>query len=353
MSSWKDVTGFSAVKVTRHDGSQTGKIYANGLNQTEIVVYFEPTDEGGHPVTGLTVGDYLGPLQLIDAATEEPLLWNGESNEWSYTDTPNDYYYPVVNSQTTADNDVGKYSIPLYVSCSANATNKSMGVAVRFWFDDKDKTSYSTGDNSQHASKTVVEAKAPLKYSVNYAGQADPNDTIRVARERVYDKDMRSDPAWVDNYTITLNHKDSPNDTILNRRVTQTGSDVNPKYDSYIYAPSYCLYFHHFDDQTHFGYYWFSQNDTEVDNLTIGWTYNEVSKINVDVNTDKKIFNFTVLMIRDTDDHVYMESNTPCYTHCTFNDVYGNPGEFYVWPGRDTSHGDLLNIFYNVANEKP
>ncbi|EWG65499.1 hypothetical protein P349_04926 [Enterobacter sp. DC4] len=181
MSSWKDVTGFSAVKVTRYDGTQTGKIYANGLNQTEIVVYFEPIDVNGRLVTGLTSDDYLEPMALIDAETGTELDWHewNESSNWTYTEYKHEYYYPVPDNKTVADITEGGYSFTFYVSCSADATFKSMGIAVQFAL--ADGSTYSTGDNSQNASKTTIHTRKKIIYDT---------ENTKVTKDIVVNEDL-------------------------------------------------------------------------------------------------------------------------------------------------------------------
>ncbi|MCM7773482.1 hypothetical protein M8S83_15365 [Enterobacter asburiae] len=353
MSSWKDVTGFAAVKVTRHDGSQTGKIYANGLNQTEIVVYFEPTDVNGKLVTGLTSDDYLGPMALIDATTDAKLDWQqwNTSSQWAYTDVKHDYYYPAPDNQSVADITEGGYSFTFYVSCSADATYKNMGIAVQFAL--ADGSTYSTGDSSQHASKTTVNALEPLTYSVNYtSGSPGTNDSLGIRVTRIASKVLHGDEAWVDAYSVTITHPENKNGYFVFKHLT-VDSSYNYFSDSETYAIGVSL-----DGQRGTIHTVFADDAPYGEYVTYAWGPDAVIGSYTDnPAADRGVaMNATVMFINDTDDETPMHYWLDYYSHWDFKDQYGNSGVVYSWPldnSEGSGNGDINNPKLNFTTSKP
>ncbi|MEX1843480.1 hypothetical protein KMW40_23990 [Enterobacter cloacae] len=333
MSSWKDVTSFSAVKVTRHDGTQTGKIYANGLNQTEIVVYFEPTDVTGKLVTGLTSDDYLGPMALIDAVTGDHLNWKGDS-EWFYSDTQNDYYYPVANNQTVADITEGGYSFTFYVSCSADATYKNMGVAVAFAL--ADGTTFSTGDNSPNASKVTINTLKKIIYNT------ENTKVIKdvVVNEELIDKNIpESDHGiylWGQiNYGLYPNNDDGANNEFIKSELfNYLESDTHDGEKM-----KYCFY-----EKI---YYWGN------DRLAYFWPIHLDSPrvvgrgdYNLTINTMKGAFNFTKVYYHHHDWKDFTYSDHVEDNYAILTDQYGNSGKFH-FVKFDSDGGDITVASFN------
>ncbi|OKB66576.1 hypothetical protein BHU62_11930 [Serratia marcescens] len=365
MSTFNDIAGFEAFSITA-DSDSTITIFANGYQQVRVYVRMIAIDKdrkyvnlSGGELKKLQEAITLINFNNSNLLTKVDKYADGKS-DWSYTTTQGEYKQPETKGAISALSS-NMMSLTYYVMCPPDENERTIKVAVKLKLSNG-KVVDTTG-SSGFDSKVSLKANAPTVYNINYRdNRQSENDNLRAIYTRVRSEEINGDPAWVENYTVSIRAGE-----FLYKR--STPSSAVTSYDSvrvrreHISSWAYCMYFRHYayTHQIANICYWFSENDT-TRNLTVGY-FGEVGigggvyMENVPANTEQSLFNFSVARFEDTDNNAYsedIESSTAVdtYIECNFRDQYGNAGTFFAYPHPETGDNYYRGYAYEFLSQR-
>lgn len=342
MSVFNDITGFEKFNITA-DVDSVVTVYANSCQQARVYVHMTASDKDGNYVT-LTDSE-LTKLQdaitLVNYNNNSPLTkvdkYAYHKSDWSYTTTEGEYEQPEVKRNIAARSDT-QMTFTFYVMCPIDENERNIKVAASVKLGNGAIVDTVSGHGFE--SHVELNARDPIVYEINYKNNVQSeSDNLRVTRNRVRDTELSGDPAWVDNYSVSIRGgKFGYREAERSRNIVESASDrwklVHGSLQS-IYVSAWG-YSHQIANVCYF----FEVGDP-TSNMQVGYWGLEPSPgfKDVPVNQDKSLFNFTVARTEDTDDS-YNDTQHPgvenAYVLCRFADQFGNVGQFYAYPNPDS-----------------
>lgn len=362
MSKFDDITGFEEFSITA-DVDSTITIYANGNQQGRVYIHLLPM--AGDDYIDINDKDLVYSLgdaiSLVNYHNNEPLAlipvpYDEYGDHWSYTSCKGEFDQPVPNNiykYKNTFNDTRSITYTYYIMCPPDENNRSISVAASVKL--ANGTVITTRKSGAFDSSVSFKGANPPDYKIAYHnGSQSENDDLYVEVNRVRDGKINGDPAWVDNYTVSLKHAKFNWFSMLDDKT------VKPA-EGWAYPPEPCLYLRHYayDNQiANICYYWNYSTSGPADIGYIKGSDHDAQFLQVDVNQALDKFNFTVARFEDTDDpnsdHDY-ESASPqkAVLECAFVDQFGNNGMFYAYPYPESGDNCLRGYKYEFSSSKP